>query len=62
MVVFMVSMVGMACARDLAVTGDGAVTALLIGAVVLYDEFGTVSRPELFECADAGPRPRWRQG
>ena len=88
MVLFMVSMVGLACARDLVllfvffdltavasyfligfdrhereargaalmallVTGVSAV-ALLIGAVLLYDEYGTFSLPELFARADAG--------
>ena len=90
MVLFMVSMVGLACARDLVllfvffdltavasyfligfdrhqraargaalmallVTGVSAV-ALLIGAVLLYDEYGTFSLPELFARADAGPQ------
>jgi multicomponent Na+:H+ antiporter subunit A len=88
MVLFMASMVGLACARDLVllfvffdltavasyfligfdrerrdargaalmallVTGVSAV-ALLIGAVVLFDEYGTFSLPELFERAGGG--------
>ena len=88
MVLFMASMVGLACARDLVllfvffdltavssyfligfdrhereargaalmallVTGVSAV-AMLIGAVVLYAEYGTFSLPELFERAEAG--------
>ena len=88
MTLFMVSMVGLACARDLIllfvffdltavasyfligfdrdrreargaalmallVTGVSAV-ALLLGAVLLYDEYGTFSLPELFERARAG--------
>jgi multicomponent Na+:H+ antiporter subunit A len=88
MVLFMGSMVGLACARDLVlvfvffdltavasyfligfdrdrdargaalmaliVTGVGAV-ALLVGAVLLYDAYGTFSLPELFERASPGP-------
>jgi multicomponent Na+:H+ antiporter subunit A len=88
MVLFMASMVGLACARDLVllfvffdltavasyfligydrqrreargaalmallVTGVSAV-ALLIGAVLLYGEYGTFSLPELFERAHGG--------
>src|SRR5687768_4567869 len=88
MVLFMASMVGLACARDLVllfvffdltavasyfligfdherreargaalmallVTGVSAV-ALLIGAVLLYGEYGTSSLPELFESARGG--------
>jgi len=88
MVLFMGSMVGLACARDLVlmfvffdltavasyfligfdhdrreargaalmallVTGVTAV-ALLIGAVLLYAEYGTFSLPELFERAEPG--------
>ena len=88
MTVFMVSMVGLACARDLVllfvffdltavasyfligfdrerreargaalmallVTGVSAV-ALLLGAVLLYDAYGTFSLPELFERARGG--------
>ncbi len=88
MVLFMGSMVGLACARDLVlmfvffdltavasyfligfdrdrreargaalmallVTGVSAV-AMLIGAVLLYTEYGTFSLPELFERADGG--------
>jgi multicomponent Na+:H+ antiporter subunit A len=88
MVLFMASMVGLACARDLVllfvffdltavasyfligfdrhqraargaalmallVTGVSAV-ALLIGAVLLYDEYGTFSLPRLFERAGGG--------
>jgi multicomponent Na+:H+ antiporter subunit A len=88
MVLFMASMVGLACARDLVllflffdltavasyfligfdrdrreargaalmallVTGVSAI-ALLIGAVLLYDEYGTFSLPELFERAEGG--------
>ena len=86
MVLFMASMVGLACARDLVllfvffdltavasyfligydrdrreargaalmallITGVAAV-ALLLGAVLLYDEYGTFSLPELFERAE----------
>jgi multicomponent Na+:H+ antiporter subunit A len=89
MVLFMASMVGLACARDLVllfvffdltavasyfligfdrdqreargaalmallVTAVSAV-AMLIGAVLLYAEYGTFSLPELFERAEAGP-------
>ncbi len=88
MVIFMGSMVGLACARDLVlgfvffdltavasyfligfdrdrdargaalmaliVTGVGAV-ALLVGAVLLYDAYGTFSLPELFERTSSGP-------
>ena len=87
MVIFMGSMIGLACARDLVllfvffdltavasyfligfdrdrdargaalmallVTGVSAV-ALLIGAVVLYDAYGTFALPELFERAGTG--------
>jgi multicomponent Na+:H+ antiporter subunit A len=88
MTLFMVSMVGLACARDLIllfaffdltavasyfligfdrerreargaalmallVTGVSAV-ALLLGAVLLHDAYGTFSLPELFERARAG--------
>jgi multicomponent Na+:H+ antiporter subunit A len=88
MTIFMVSMVGLACARDLIllfvffdltavasyfligfdrdrreargaalmallVTGATAV-ALLLGAVLLYDAYGTFSLPELFERARPG--------
>jgi multicomponent Na+:H+ antiporter subunit A len=88
MTLFMVSMVGLACARDLVllfvffdltavasyfligfdrerreargaalmallVTGISAV-ALLLGAVLLYDAYGTFSLPELFERARGG--------
>jgi multicomponent Na+:H+ antiporter subunit A len=88
MVLFMASMVGLACARDLVllfvffdltavasyfligfdrgrreargaalmallVTGVSAV-ALLIGAVLLFGEYGTFSLPELFERANSG--------
>jgi multicomponent Na+:H+ antiporter subunit A len=87
MVVFMGSMVGLACARDLVllfvffdltavssyfligfdrdrdargaalmallVTGVSAV-AMLVGAVLLYDAYGTFSLPELFERAGTG--------
>jgi multicomponent Na+:H+ antiporter subunit A len=88
MVLFMASMVGLACARDLVllfvffdltavasyfligfdrdrreargaalmallVTGVSAV-ALLIGAVLLFGEYGTFSLPELFERAGGG--------
>jgi multicomponent Na+:H+ antiporter subunit A len=88
MVLFMASMVGLACARDLVllfvffdltavasyfligfdrdrreargaalmallVTGVSAV-ALLIGAVLLYGEYGTFSLPGLFERAEGG--------
>ena len=88
MVLFMASMVGLACARDLIllfvffdltavasyfligfdreqreargaalmallVTGISAV-AMLIGAVLLYDAYGTFSLPELFERVQAG--------
>jgi multicomponent Na+:H+ antiporter subunit A len=88
MVLFMGSMVGLACARDLVllffffdltavasyfligfdrdrdargaalmallVTGISAV-AMLAGAVLLYDAYGTFSLPELFERAGSGP-------
>jgi multicomponent Na+:H+ antiporter subunit A len=89
MVLFMVAMVGLACALDLIllfvffdvtavasyfligfdrhraaargsalmaliVTGGSAV-AMLIGAVVLYAEYGTFSLPRLFERAQASP-------
>ncbi len=92
MVLFMGSMVGLACARDLVllfvffdltavasyfligfdrerreargaalmallVTGVSAV-ALLIGAVLLFAEYGTFSLPELFERAQAGTTTR----
>ena len=88
MVVFMLAMVGLACARDLVVlfvffdltavasyfligfdrhqreargaalmallvTGVSAV-GMLIGAVLLYTEYGTFSLPELFDRADGG--------
>ena len=87
MVLFMASMVGLACARDLVllflffdltavasyflvgfdrdqreargaalmallITGVSAI-ALLLGGVLLYDEYGTFSLPELFERAEA---------
>lgn len=89
MALFMASMVGLACARDLVllfvffditavasyfligfdrgkreargaalmalfVTGVSAV-AMLIGAVLLYGEYGTFSLPALFERAQGGP-------
>ena len=95
MVLFMVSMVGLACARDLVllfvffdltavssyfligfdrhreargaalmallVTGVSAV-ALLIGAVLLHDAYGTFSVPELIDRAEPGAATAWAGG